>query len=239
MNPTGDDLQPLQQRLGYFFEAPERLRLALTHPSYGAVDLEAGNYQRLEFLGDAVLGLIVAEELFRRYPDQREGNLQHSRSILVQGRHLAKVAADQGLSDFLRLGPSEEENGGRERPSVLEDALEAVIGAVYVDGGLDAARALILRWLGNLDDILSPENRRRSNPKGRLNEWAQQRYGPRAVEYHLVDHQGEPPTEVFTMRVDVNGETLAQGEGGSKRTAEEHAAERALTRLEESEDDLR
>ncbi|MGF1448687.1 MAG: ribonuclease III [Opitutales bacterium] len=237
MNPNGDDLQPLQERLGYTFEAPERLRLALTHPSYGAVDLEAGNYQRLEFLGDAVLGLVVAEELFRRYPDQREGNLQHSRSILVQGRHLAKVASAQGLSDFLRLGPSEEENGGRERPSVLEDALEAVIGAVYLDGGLDAARSLILRWLGDLDDVLSPENRQRSNPKGRLNEWAQQRYGTRAVEYHLVEHRGEPPTEVFIMRVDVNGQALAEGEGGSKRQAEEHAAERALDQLAHSKDE--
>ncbi|MGF1484777.1 MAG: ribonuclease III [Opitutales bacterium] len=232
MNGSGSDLKALQERLGYVFHAPEHLTLALTHPSYGAVDAEAGNNQRLEFLGDAVLGLVVAEELFKRFPDQREGQLQHSRAMLVQGKHLTKVAAAHGLSDFLRLGPSEADNRGRERPSVLEDALEAVIGAVYLDGGLEAARRVVFEWLGDLEQLLSPESQRQSNPKGRLNEWAQRLFGPSSVAYELTAHEGDPPDEVFTVSVVVNGEARASGRGRSKRTAEEAAARTALEAIE-------
>jgi ribonuclease-3 len=225
------DLDALQQQLGHAFGDPERLRLAITHPSYAVLDPEAGNNQRLELLGDAVIGLVVAETLYTLYPEHREGFLQQARAILVRGAHLAELATRAGLPAYLRLGPSEENSGGRHRPALLEDAFEAVVGAIYLDGGLDAARGFLLDCLGDIRTTLRQAGEAASNPKGALNEKAQRAYGGGAVSYDVVGREGDPPSEIFRVAVSVDGEVRGEGTGPSKRQAEEAAARAALEAL--------
>lgn len=215
-------MSDIENALGYSFADAELLRLALTHPSFGAE-----NNQRLEFLGDAVLELYVSELLYRRYPSLHEGALTARRAALVCERTLAVLARSLDLGDSLILGAGEEQTGGREKPSALCDAMEAVLAAVYLDGGQDAARAVIERQYHNDEELLP---RREDDAKGALQRHTQaQRLG--MPTYSVLSEQGPDHSKSFTVAVSVAGRELARGTGGSKKSAEKEAARAALRAL--------
>ncbi|MGF1609801.1 MAG: ribonuclease III [Kiloniellales bacterium] len=222
------DLEALARRLGHDFAEPDLLRHALSHPSI-ITGRAARNtsYQRLEFLGDRVLGLVVAELLYRRFPNEAEGDLARRLAALVRQDSLARVAEALDLGPHLRLAKAEEEAGGRLNPALLADACEAVIGALYLDGGLEAARALIEpRWTPLLEAEASPPQ----DAKTALQEWAQGRGLPLPL-YREVARAGPDHEPLFTVEVAVEGRPAAQGEGRSKRLAEQAAASALLERL--------
>lgn len=212
---------PLQ--LEYVFRDPALLELALTHPSAGKV----ANNQRLEFLGDSVLGAIVAKMLYEMYPAEPEGELARRHAALVRGETLAQMARDMGLGAELRIAGSEAKSGGRDNPSNLEDALEALIGALYIDGGIEAAQAFILpRWKALAQSTLTPPK----DAKTALQEWAQGRGLP-VPAYTLAASSGPAHAPLFTMEVTVQGYPPARAEAASKRAAEQLAAEQLLQKL--------
>ncbi len=226
--PDSAVLDPLQRRLGHVFRDRVLLVRALTHPSYLADHpaAEPGN-QRLEFLGDSVLQLVLSEALFALHPDQREGALSKRRAALTQGRFLSRLALDLGLDAGLRLGPSEEQTGGRRRDSILEDALEAVIGAIYLDSDFATVRQRVLSWYGPLDarlDRLLDDD----NPKGRLQELVQPVHGNDALRYELVRASGAAHERAYEVAVYLGDRRLGAGRGTSIKKAEEAAARAAL-----------
>jgi len=226
------DLAALQVRLGYTFRDASLLQLALTHPS---VAHEQGapvqHNQRLEFLGDAVLQLALTRELYERFPDFDEGPLTKARAKLVNRRTLGTHGRALGLGQHLVLSRGEESHGGRERSSALADACEAVIGAIFLDGGYAVAREFILRefsaGLSDLGVIPTLEN-----PKGELQEFLQAR-SPEAPRYHVVSTSGPDHDRVFECTVHHAGVELARGAGKSKKAAESEAALAALKKLRE------
>jgi ribonuclease-3 len=218
-------LQQLQELLQHNFANPALLERALTHPSVSA-DREhrGGDYERLEFLGDRVLGLVVAEELFARFPDEAEGLLARRLAKLVAKETLATVAEDLGLGNFMRLAMGEDERQGRANPGLLSDVCEAVIAALYLDGGLPAAKRFIGdAWTRRIEEDRDPP----SDPKTELQEWAQARGLP-LPRYTETDRKGPPHEPIFTIRVEVLGEPAQSGQGRSKRTAEQDAAAQLL-----------
>ena len=225
------DIADLQQTLGVAFKEPALLRQALVHSSYINENPAAvpGHNERLEFLGDAVLGLVVAEELYRAFPDLSEGALTRLRAALVRRDTLARVASSIDLGAFLFLGKGEEAGGGRGKSTNLAGTLEAVIAAIYLDAGMDSARDVVAR-------LFALEWPRLSGPgavidfKSRLQELAQSRF-QRTPAYRLVSEVGQPHDMVFTVEVNVNGEVLGSGSGRSKKLAETEAARAALERL--------
>lgn len=199
---------------------------ALTHRS-----AHSRHNERLEFLGDAVLNLIIADELYRRFPEVNEGGLSRLRSRLVSGPPLAQIGAEMGIGSVLRLGSGELKTGGFRRESILADATEALIGAWYLDSGLDAARALILRLFQSRIDALQPDAELK-DPKTRLQELLQGR-GEDLPVYVLESTEGEPHEQTFRVRCELRlqargGRVVTQGEGSSRRNAEQKAAEAAL-----------
>jgi len=223
---------PLQDRIGYAFREPGLLLRALTHPSYVHEHPEEGwDNQRLEFLGDAVLSLTVAEWVFHRYPEFREGEMTRLRAVLVSEEMLARFAAQLGLGDFLRLGRGEEERGGRERAPNLADALEAVVGAMYLDGGLEPVRRLVRFLMAPMAEaILAAEADK--DAKSRFQEWAQAELGitPR---YRIVAEHGPEHAKTFVAEVLLGEEVAGRGEGRSKQAAEQAAARDAWERRTE------
>lgn len=221
-------LEPLQARIGYRFRDPAWLTLALTHPSWLQDHPEVPeSNQRLEFLGDAVLQLIITEALFNLYPHEREGALSKRRAALSKGHYLARLAGEIDLAPHLRLAPSEESTGGRQRPAALEDAFEALIGAVHADSDFITVRGVVLALYGDLGarlrDIIPAEN-----PKGQLQELIQPRFGNKALLY-TVDHvAGEDHAREYEARVHLQEDFLGAGRGSSKKAAEEAAARAAL-----------
>lgn len=221
----------LEERLGYRFRNPALLRCALTHTSYLQDRPEAapGN-QRLEFLGDSVLQLMLSEALYRLLPEAREGALSKRRSALSQGRLLSRLARDLGIDDALLLGQSEEQTGGRQRASILEDAFEALVGAVYLDSDLPTTWRIVLGWYGpladRLDGLLDGDN-----PKGRLQELVQAEHGNRAIRYVVVNAEGAPHEREYEVNVYLFDRLLGSGRGSSKKRAEEAAAHAALAVL--------
>lgn len=216
-----------EEILGRRFNDRELLRRALTHPS-AVEDTDAdGFYERLEFLGDSILGFIIAEETFSRFPTMREGGMTRIKVSLVAGTVLSGVARDLGLLDALIVGESERGTGGRGLNSALENAYEALTAALYLDGGLEAAREWVLRTLGPLiteDAATTPEN-----PKSRLQELVQAR-GESPV-YETAAIKGPPHDRTFVVTVDVAGVRLGEGSGRTKREAEAAAAAVALAAL--------
>lgn len=212
------DWAALQDSLGYRFKDEGLLRLALSHRSNGG----ASSNERLEFLGDAVLGLVVAEHLYKHYPEMSEGQMTVLRAALVRQATLADVAQRLGLGQHMLLGHGEELSGGRERPRNLARALEALLGAVGLDGGQGAARRLALRLLG---DALAAALGLGAlpDPKSRLQALAQARGGGAPV-YRMVEVAGPQHDRRFVIEVWVRGEPVARGEGLTKRQAEEAAA---------------
>lgn len=222
---TGADPAGLMEALGHSFCRPELLVEALTHPS--AAGPGTPSYERLEFLGDRVLGLVVVELLMRTFPGEDEGDLGLRYGELVNRDHCARAARELGLGQYLRMNAGEARTGGGKRVSVLADACEAVIGAVYVDGGLQAAAPLIERlWRGAIGSGSPP-----LNAKNALQEWAQGRRLPLPA-YQTVAEEGPPHKRVFTVRVSVPGYDPAEAKGASKRVAEQGAAALLLERIE-------
>ena len=217
-------MKTLMAHLGYRFKDERLLRQALTHPSRSGEDHVVNN-QRLEFLGDAVLQLAVSRYLYDHYPDQ-EGTLSRARARLVCEDTLCRAARRYALGDYIILSAGEERTGGRERPSILADAMEAVIAAVYLDGGYDSAASLIERALQEpLSD--HPVNREQDyDHKSALQIITQRQFGAIPV-YELVECLGEPHRPTFVMRVTLNGRELAQGTGHTKHAAQQQAAQKA------------
>lgn len=223
-------LLQLQERLGHRFANSALLERALTHPSVSA-DREhrGGDYERLEFLGDRVLGLVVAENLFVRFPQEAEGLLARRLAKLVGKETLASVAEGLDLGSFMRLAMGEDEQQGRTNPGLLSDVCEAVIAALYLDGGLPAAKQFIdAAWSARIEE----DREAPSDPKTELQEWAQARSLPLPC-YSEVDRQGPPHDPVFTISVAVEGLPLRSGKGRSKRMAEQDAAAQLLAVVKE------
>lgn len=224
-------LAQLQSRLGHVFRDAALLELALTHPSFlpdnpGTPE----SNQRLEFLGDAVLQLILTETLFQLYPAEREGALSRHRSALSNGTFLARLARDLGLDAALRLGSGEEQTGGRARASSLEDAFEALVGAVFLDSDLATARRIVLALYGDIPARLAAAGPS-GNPKGRLQERVQPLHGNHALRYETVHVSGEDHNREYESRVFLLDRLLGTGRGTSKKLAEEAAARAALETL--------
>lgn len=225
------DLERLEVHLDYTFRDRELLLRALTHPSYLQDHPEvAESNQRFEFLGDAVLQLVLTEALFDLFPDDREGNLSKRRSALANGVFLARIAKELGLDSCLLLGASEETTGGRDRASSLEDAFEALIGAIYLDGGLPAAMRVVRLLYGDLTARLSIVEDV-GNPKGRLQERVQPIHGNNAVRYEVVRVEGQDHAREYEVAVFLQERPLGTGRGSSKKAAEEAAARAGLATL--------
>ena len=224
----------LQQTIGYTFQDVRRLESALTHPShrYERDGIDTDN-QRLEFLGDAALGFVAAAYLYRAYPDMQEGALTTLRSQITGGKPLAEIAAACDVGRHLKLGKGERQSGGQERASNLTDALEAVIGAAYEDGGIDAVEAIFERLF--VPYVKSVEQAQHlDNPKGTLQELAQQRWKI-APRYHVVTEEGPSHDRVYTVEIRLNNHVFGRGTASNKRDAQAEAARVALPKIEELE----
>ena len=227
-------LDELMGRLGCRFERPDLLREALTHPSVNPIDRGVARFanQRLEFLGDRVLGLVVAEWLLARFPDEPEGALARRHTALVRAEALAEVAAALDLGRHVKMAPGEADGGGRLNTAILANTCEAVIGAVFLDGGLDAARGLVRReWAGAIERDQQPPQ----DPKTRLQEWAQGRGLP-LPHYQVVSRSGPDHQPVFEVEVSVNGHDAVSARGASKRVAEREAANQLLAKVDSAVD---
>ena len=231
------DLAGLETALGHGFAESGLLAEAVTHPSLAGLSRAGGGpkpglaYERLEFLGDRVLGLLVAEWLLERFPGEREGELARRHTLLVKRETLAEVARTIGLGDHLRLSPGERDGGGRANLTILGDACEAVIGALYLDGGLEAARAFVRRaWTVHLEGA---GRLPAQDGKTRLQEWAQGQGKPLPV-YEIVRRSGPAHDPQFEVAVTVAGHPPCHGTGRNRRAAETEAALALLARAEDN-----
>lgn len=228
---VSDALTVLQSRLGYRFRQQALLLEALTHPSFLQENAQAGPHnQRLEFLGDSVLQFIITDALYREFSTEREGVLSRRRAVLSKGGFLTQMARDLGLDASLRLNKSEEDSGGRNRASILEDAFEALVGAIYLDSDIATTRTLVLGWYGPFADRLAVSEDA-ENPKGRLQELVQPKHGNNALTYNVSATSGPRHAQVYEVEVYLNDRLIGSGSGSSKKTAEEAAARVALTVL--------
>jgi ribonuclease-3 len=228
-DPDHDALAGLQERIGHFFDDPTLLARALTHVSAlpaAQAQRRVDSYQRLEFLGDRVLGLAVSEMLFQQFPQAEEGELSRRLADLVRKETCAEVARDWGLGEFLRLGEGEAQTGGAAKAAILGDACESVLGAVFLDAGFAAARETVRRFFN--DRMLNPARPLR-DPKTALQEWAQARGLP-PPSYRQSGRIGPDHEPVFIIEVSVNGFEPVAAQGSSKRFAEQASAKEFLTR---------
>lgn len=220
-------MQPVQNLLGYNFTKKELLKEALTHPSISKQEnsgAKSFNYERLEFLGDSVLSLVIAEMLLNNYPDEKEGHLAKRHAALVRGEALTAVAASLKLGDFIYMTHGEEYMGGRSNSSNMENVLEAIIGAIYMDGGLKAAQDFIVRnWTALMEGMKEPPR----DSKTALQEWAQGRGLPIPV-YEIVKTSGPSHNPDFEVSVNVKGLDVVTASGSSKKKAEKEAAQKLL-----------
>lgn len=221
-------MDKLEERLGYSFQDRTLLENALTHSSYANENRGKGleSNERLEFLGDSVLGMVTADYLYRTHPGVPEGDLTRTRAALVCEGSLVEVSRLLGLGNYLKLGRGEDAGGGRERPSIQADAVEAVIAAIYLDGGIGSARKFIQRF------VLDRETEHDANRdfKTTLQELVQRTPG-RSIDYRLVRETGPDHCRTFVMEVTVDGAPMGQGEGRSKKEAEQNAARAAIEKL--------
>lgn len=226
-----DPIDQLETRIDYVFRHRALLERALTHPSFLQDHPDAAeSNQRFEFLGDAVLQLVLTEALFNLFPGDREGVLSKRRAALANGVFLARLAREIGLDACLRLGNSEESTGGRARASALEDALEALIGAIYLDSDLPTVRRVVRALYGDLPARLALVEDI-ENPKGRLQERVQPVHGNNALRYEVVHIEGEDHAREYEVAVYLRDRSLGIGRGPSKKAAEEAAARQALSTL--------
>lgn len=222
-------MKELEAKLGYSFQNHQLLRHALTHSSY-ANEHKQGltSNERLEFLGDSVLGMVVADHLYRAHPDMPEGELTRTRAALVCEDSLYEVARGLGLGDYLLLGKGEDAGGGRCRPSILADAVESVLAAVYLDGGIAQARRLIRALILDRETEKAVDR----DYKTALQELVQRESG-QILAYRSVGERGPDHAKTFIMGVALNGTDIGTGEGRTKKEAEQMAAKAALERLAE------
>lgn len=227
MKVNPHNLARLTKKLGYEFNEPSLLVQALTHRS-----AKGEHNERLEFLGDSILGFVIAESMFTKFPKHNEGDLTRMRSSLVKGVTLAEIARDFNLGECLILGPGELKSGGHRRESILEDAIEAIIGAVYLDADMETCKALILSWFEKRLAIIKPGNEQK-DPKTRLQEFLQGRKIP-LPSYEVIHTTGQSHNQEFTVRCVteiISDEVVAKGT--SRRKAEQAAAEQILLLLTE------
>ncbi len=222
----------LETRLGHRFKDASLLETALTHSAFANENAAAHCLcnERLEFLGDSVLGVTVADHLYRQYPEMPEGRMTRLRAELVCEQSLYQIARKLDIGSCLRLGKGEERNGGRLRPSILSDAVEAIIAALYLDAGMETAAAFIHRCL--LDDLGPMEPSFTTDFKTALQELVQRQSG-RTLAYALAGEEGPDHAKIFTMQVLLNGEPIGSGVGRTKKEAEQTAARNALEALKE------
>jgi len=226
-NINSHDLARLTKQLGYTFNNEALLKQALTHRS-----AKGAHNERLEFLGDSILGFIIAEILFEQFPKHDEGDLTRMRSSLVKGVTLAEIARGFNLGQCLILGPGELKSGGHRRESILEDAIEAIIGAVYLDSNIERCKALILSWFDSRLKAIKPGNEQK-DPKTRLQEYLQGRKIP-LPNYEVIDTKGQSHNQEFTVRCQtsvIDEEVIAKGT--SRRKAEQAAAQQILALIEQ------
>lgn len=223
-----DEIQDFEQRIGYTFHDRELLNRALTHKSYSheAKGENARHNETFEFLGDAVLGFIIGDMLFRHFPEFDEGALSKIKAYLVSATSLAAKARDYGMGEVIRLGVGEEKTGGRKKDSLLANLLEAMIAGVFLDGGIEAARMLIERSFGSDIRAIDEQDLLFQDYKTALQELAQGR-GLLLPEYSVVDEVGPDHDKMFVVDVKV-GSLVARGEGSSKKEAQQQAAKHAL-----------
>lgn len=222
------ELQELQQRLNYAWRDPGLLRRALIHSSYTYENKEQGehNNERLEYLGDAVLELIISDYFYRAFPDKTEGELTKMRALTVCEPSLAAVARRLELGRYMLMGRGEERSGGRDRPSILADAFEALLGAIYLDAGLEEARRVVLRELADIIKEVGTGNALRDY-KTELQELLQRKAAD-PIRYFIIDEQGPDHDKTFTAVVEYRGKRMGSGRGKSKKEAEQQAAKMAL-----------
>lgn len=223
-------MNELMDRLGYQFNKMILLEEALTHPSISRKNgkNETVNYERLEFLGDAVLGLVIAEWLMDIYPDEDEGALAKRQAALVRGEALAVVATTLDIGRSIKMADGEEAMGGRTNPRNIENALEAIIGAIYQDSGLQDARVFIMKhWDSLVNDMEAPPK----DAKTELQEWAQSKGHP-IPHYEVIHTEGPSHAPVFTVRLELSGLLPTEAKGETKKKAEKEAAKRMLEQLE-------
>ena len=222
-------INELERAIGYRFKNITLLQNALAHSSYANErwhDSLKSN-ERLEFLGDSVLGMMVADHLYRTFPDRPEGELTRMRADMVCEQTLARIAEELGLGAHILLGHGEEQGGGRQRPSILADAVESVIAAMYLDGGMDAAKGFIERFVLCNVPVNRPQN---MDYKTQLQELVQQKKN-QVISYSLTGESGPDHDKHFTVEVSLNGKVVGQGTGTSKKRAEQDAAHCALEKL--------
>lgn len=214
-------------RIGHAFNDPGLLQQALTHRSAGTP-----NNERLEFLGDSIVNMMVAQALYQRWPKADEGALTRARAELVREGALAVIARSLELGDRLTLGPGEMKSGGHRRDSILADALEAVVAAIYLDAGFAACQAVVLPWFAASMEALPATGRPEKDPKTRLQEWLQARQKA-LPQYELVSESGDDHAKTFRVRCGVTEPAVStEGEGASRRLAEQQAAAAALEQLD-------
>ncbi|MBQ6951494.1 MAG: ribonuclease III [Clostridia bacterium] len=213
------DLSKLEKTLGYRFQNRQYLITALTHPSMGGE-----HNQRMEFLGDAVLEMCVSEKIYEMHPEMKEGAMTRLRQKLVREGRLAEVAKGMQLGEYLLMDRGCAAGGGRENPSVLCDAFEAVLAAVYLDGGMEKARQMVMRFIGDCTE------KDEMDAKSALQEYLQGRKKP-LPDYLVIGEEGLPHERVFTVSVQLEGREIASGSGTSKKRAEQNAAMAALQKI--------
>lgn len=222
-----DALKILQEKAGYIFSDTKLLTKALTHPSLSG-NSDVSPYERLEFLGDRVLGLVIADMLMREFPNEGEGAIAKRHTAVVQRKALAQIAGEISLGGFLLLSQGENDSGGRQKDTILADALEALIGAIYLDGGLTPVAAFIRRyWMPLVREHETPPE----DPKTTLQEWAQAQEKP-LPQYEVIAQTGPAHEPVFDVRLTVEGLAPVVASGGSKREAEKEAARALLMQIE-------
>ncbi|MFC1659737.1 ribonuclease III [Pseudomonadota bacterium] len=231
----GKTLEQIYSILDYRFNNPEYLRIALTHPSMMFDKKKhSKNYERTELLGDAVLNLIMTEELIKDYPKENEGKLSRRRNALVSGYILSEIATKMGIAQFIIMSKGEEQDGGRENKHTLENVMEALIGAIYRDGGIELARNFILKhWKGKIKN--HPELPK--EPKSDLQELTQ-KYYKKLPKYELIDKEGTEHTPIFVTKVSMKNMGSFIGKGESKKLSEKEAAKKMIKHILEKNPDF-
>ena len=218
-------IEKLERKLGYQFKDAGLINLALTHRS-----ANSKHNERLEFLGDSILSFVIADDLYHRFPKVNEGDMSRMRATLVRGHTLAELGREFDLGDYLKLGPGELKSGGFRRDSILADAVEAIIGAIYLDSDTETVRGIILSWYQSRLEAIQPGVSQK-DPKTRLQEFLQGRRNPLPV-YTVTNIKGEAHNQEFTVECEVAGvDKPVIGKGTSRRKAEQAAAETALEQL--------
>lgn len=220
-----DKLKRLERKIGHTFVDEDLLKRAITHRSAGS-----RHNERLEFLGDSILSLVIAEALYHRFPDVSEGDMSRMRATLVREKTLAELAREFDLGEYLILGPGELKSGGFRRESILADTVEALIGAIFLDVGIEQIRTLLLQWYASRLDEIRP-GADQKDPKTRLQELLQGKRKP-LPSYVVVKVKGEAHNQEFTVQCEIEGvDVTVVGVGSSRRKAEQAAAEKALEQL--------